>query len=366
MQRVMFKVKNPVVSSRVIFFAMIVSVAMVSCEKDENNNSSTSGSTTNFTRTNLVSNNSQDSGARVDATLINGWGIAFSPTGNPWVSSEGGGVAEPYDATGNQVIPPVSIPSASAATGGEPTGIVFNSSATAFVLPGGGVAKFIFVGDDGVISGWSSGASAERVVDNSATSSYKGVAIANDSTGIFLYAANFKQSRIDVFDSSFAAVNKTFGDPDLPEGYSPFNIQNIGGQLYVTYAKLGIDGDEEKGVGLGYVDIYKPDGSLVKRFASQGDLNAPWGIAMAPSGFLDGNSSNVILVGNFGDGYINAYSPDGSLIGKLSSKGTPIVIDGLWGISFAPSSAATIPATRLFFAAGPNDEQNGLFGYIDR
>ena len=119
-------------------------------------------------------------------------------------------------------------------------------------------------------------------------------------------------------------------------------------------------------MGLGYVDIYKPDGSLVKRFASQGDLNAPWGIAMAPSGFLDGNSSNVILVGNFGDGYITAYSPDGSFIGKLSSKGTPIVIDGLWGISFAPSSAATIPATRLFFAAGPNDEQNGLFGYIDK
>jgi len=276
MQRVMFKVKNTVVSSRVIFFAMIISVGMVSCEKDENNNSSTSGSTTNFTRTNLVSNNSQDSGAKVDATLVNGWGIAFSPTGNPWISSQVGGVAEAYDATGNQVIPPVSIPSASSATGGHPTGAVFNSSATAFVLPGGGVAKFIFVGDDGVISGWSSGAAAERVLDNSSTSSYTGVTIANDSNGIFLYAANFKQSRIDVFDSSFAVVNKTFGDPDLPEGYSPFNIQNIGGQLYVTYAKLGSDGDEEKGVGLGYVDIYKPDGSLVKRFASQGDLNAQW------------------------------------------------------------------------------------------
>jgi uncharacterized protein (TIGR03118 family) len=366
MQRVMFKVNNTVVSSRVIFFALIISVAMVSCEKDDNNNSSTSGSTTNFSRTNLVSNNNQDSGARVDATLVNGWGIAFSPAGNPWISSQANGVAEAYDATGSQVIPPVSIPSASSATGGHPTGAVFNNSATAFVLPGGGVAKFIFVGDDGVISGWSSGTAAERVLDNSSTSAYTGVTIANDSTGIFLYAANFKQSRIDVFDSSFALVNKTFGDPDLPEGYSPFNIQNIGGQLYVTYAKLGSDGDEEKGVGLGYIDIYKPDGSLVKRFASQGDLNAPWGVAMAPAGFLDGNSSNVILVGNFGDGYIHAYSPDGSLIGKLSSKGTPIVIDGLWGISFAPSSAATIPATRLFFAAGPNDEQNGLFGYIDK
>ena len=169
-----------------------------------------------------------------------------------------------------------------------------------------------------------------------------------------------------MFDSSFTAVNKTFADPDLPEGYSPFNIQNIGGQLYVMYAKLGSNGDEEKGAGLGYVDIYNPNGSLVKRLASQGELNAPWGVAVAPPGFLDGNNSNVILVGNFGDGNINAYSSDGSFMGKLSSNGTPIVIDGLWGISFAPSSAATIPPTRLFFAAGPNDEQNGLFGYIDK
>jgi len=365
MQNVMSKMKSTTKYSKVIFPLLILSIIIVSCHKDENN-SSTSGSTTNFNRVNLVSNNSQDSGARVDPNLINAWGIAFSPTGNPWLSSEGDGVSVVYDATGNQVLPPVSIPSASANTGGHPTGTVFNSSATAFVLPGGGIAKFIFAGDDGVISGWSSGTAAERVMDNSSTSSYTGVTIANDSTGIFLYAANFKQSRIDVFDSSFTAVSKTFADPDLPEGYSPFNVQNIGGQLYVMYAKLGSDGDEEKGAGLGYVDIYKPDGSFVKRFASQSELNAPWGVAMAPSGFLDGNNSNVILVGNFGDGYINAYSPDGSLIGKLSSKGTPIMIDGLWGISFAPSSAANIPGTRLFFAAGPNGEQNGLFGYIDR
>ena len=365
MQRVMSKLKRATKFAKAIFPLLILSIIILSCHKEENN-SSTSGSTTNFNRVSLVSSNSQDSGARVDANLMNGWGIAFSPTGNPWISSEGGGLSLAYDATGNPVIPPVSIPSASANTGGHPTGAVFNSSATAFVLPGGGVAKFIFVGDDGVISGWSSGTAAERVMDNSATSSYTGVTIANDSAGVFLYAANFKQSRIDVFDSSFAAVSKTFADPDLPEGYSPFNIQNLGGQLYVVYAKLGSGGDEEKGAGLGYVDIYKPDGSFVKRFASQGELNAPWGVAMAPSGFLDGNSSNVILVGNFGDGNINAYSPDGSFIGKLSSNGTPIVIDGLWGISFAPSSASTIPPNRLFFAAGPNDEQNGLFGYIDR
>ena len=365
MQNVMFKIKSVARDAKAIFVLLTLSIVIASCHKDENN-SMPSASSTNFNRVNLVSSNSQDSGARVDPNLINGWGIAFSPTGNPWLSSEGGGVSVAYDATGNQVIPPVSIPSASANMGGHPTGTVFNGSATAFVLPGGSVARFIFVGDDGVISGWSSGTAAERVKDNSATSSYTGVTIANDSTGIFLYAANFKQSRIDVFDSSFTAVNKTFADPDLPEGYSPFNIQNIGGQLYVMYAKLGSNGDEEKGAGLGYVDIYNPNGSLVKRLASQGELNAPWGVAVAPPGFLDGNNSNVILVGNFGDGNINAYSSDGSFMGKLSSNGTPIVIDGLWGISFAPPSAATIPPTRLFFAAGPNDEQNGLFGYIDK
>jgi len=352
--------------TKAIFLALIISGALVNCHKDENSNSSTSGSTTNFTRVNLVSNSSQDSGVRVDPDLMNGWGVAFSPTGNLWVSSEGGGVSVMYDATGNQILPPISIPSISAATGGQPTGIVFNSSTTAFVLPGGGVSKFIFAGGDGLISGWSSGTAAERVLNNSPTSSYTGVTIADDSSGIFLYAANFRQSRIDVFDSNFQAVTKTFADPNLPEGYSPFNIQNLGGQLYVTYAKLGSDGYEEKGAGLGYVDVYNPNGSLVKRFASQGDLNAPWGVARAPAGFLDGNSSSVILIGNFGDGYILAYSPDGSLIGKLSSNGMPIAIDGLWGISFAPSSASTIPATRLFFAAGPNDEQNGLFGYIDK
>jgi len=367
MQRVMSKMKRTAGYPKALFLVMIFSVAIVSCHKDENNkNSSTAGSSTNFTRAILVSNNSQDSGARVDANLVNGWGIVFSPTGNPWISSEGAGVSVVYDPSGNQVLPPLSIPSGSANTGGHPTGAVYNSSATAFMLPGGGVAKFIFAGDDGVISGWSSGAVAERVVNNSTTAAYTGVTIANDSAGTFLYAANFKQSRIDVFDSSFQPVSMTFADPGMTEGYSPFNIQNLGGQLYVTYAQLGPDGDEVKGAGLGFVDIFKPDGSLIGRFASQGDLNAPWGLAMAPSGFLDGNNSNVILVGNFGDGRINAYSQDAKFIGQLSSNGTPITIDGLWGISFAPSSASTVPPNRLFFSAGPNAEKNGLFGYIDR
>lgn len=364
MQRVMSTVKSAIYP-KAIFLLIILSIIIGSCHKDENN-SSTSGSTTNFTRVNLVSNNSQDSGVKVDASLVNGWGIAFSPTGNPWVSSADGSVALAYDASGNQVLPPVSIPSASASTGGHPTGAVFNISTTAFMLPGGSVARFIFAGEDGVISAWGSGNAAERVVDKSATASYRGITIASDGTGNFLYAANFKESKIDVFDSSFAAVTKSFTDPNLPAGYSPFNIQNIGGQLYVMYAKLGSGGEEAKGTGFGYVDIFKGDGSLVGRFASAGTLNAPWGVAMAPPGFLDGTNSNVILIGNFGDGMINAYSPDGALIGRLMSNGKPIAIDGLWGISFAPSSASAIRPTRLFFAAGPNDEANGLFGYIDK
>ena len=366
MQRVISKMKSIRRHTKAMVLVLAISAVIISCHKDDNNNSSASGSTTNFVRVNLVSNNSQDGGATLDPKLMDGWGIAFTPTGNPWVCSEGGGSILIYDATRSQITPPVIIPSASAATGGQPTGIVFNSSATAFVLPSGSVAKFIFVGGDGVISGWSSGTGAERVRDNSGPSSYTGGTIANDSSAVFLYVANFKQSRIDVFDSSFQAVTKTFADPDLPKGYSPFNIQNLGGKLYVMYAKLGSNGYDEKGAGFGYVDIFKPDGTFVGRFASQGDLNAPWGIAMASSGFLAGDGSNVILIGNFGDGRINAYSTDAKFIGPLSSNGTPITIDGLWGISFAPASAATIPQTRLYFAAGPNDEQNGLFGYIDK
>lgn len=352
--------------TEVMFLVLTISAAIVSCQKvKNNNNSSTSGLTTNFALVNLVSNNSQYSGATVDPNLLDGWGITFSPTGNAWISSEGSGMIVIYDVTSNRILSTVSIPSASTATGGQPTGVVFNSSTTGFVLPGGGVAKFIFVGGNGVISGWSSGTTAEKVLDNSPAASYTGVTIANDSSGIFLYAANFKQSRIDVFDSSFYAVTKTFVDPYLPQGYSPFNVQNLGGLLYVAYAKLGSSGYDKKGAGLGYVDIFKPDGTFVNRFASQGELNAPWGIAIAPPGFLDGDSSDV-LVGNFGDGRINVYSSDAKFIGQLSSNGTPITIDGLWGISFAPASAPTIPQTRLYFAAGPNDEQDGLFGYIDK
>jgi uncharacterized protein (TIGR03118 family) len=320
-------------------------------------------SSQNFTQVNLVASNNTYSGARVDPNFINGWGIAFSPTGNAWISSEGAGTSVIYNKEGAQVLAPVTIPTASASTGGSPTGQVFNATAD-FVLPGGNPAKFIFAGTDGVISAWNAGGAAVKVIDGSATSVYTGIALAADGGNNFLYAANFKLARIDVFDKNFAAVSKPFADPSLPSGFSPFNIQNIGGQLYVMYAKVDeATGEEAKGAGLGYVDIYNPNGSLVKRFASQGMLNAPWGIAQAPAGFLD-NHGSAILVGNFGDGRINAYDTDGNLMGSIMANGSPVQIDGLWAISFAPSTATDVDPNWLFFAAGPNDEQDGVYGYL--
>ena len=157
-------------------------------------------------------------------------------------------------------------------------------------------------------------------------------------------------------------------DHDIPPGYSPFNIQNVNGQLYVMYAKVGPSGDEVKGAGFGYVDIYNPDGSLDRRFATRGTLNAPWGVAAAPQGFWGDNdkddANGIILVSNFGDGRINAFNKIGFLLGQLKSKGKPIEIDGLWGISFPPSTATGVDPGRLYFAAGPDGEAHGLFGYI--
>ena len=320
-----------------------------------------------FTQVNLVGNNDEYNPARVDPLLVNGWGLAFSPTGIAWISAEGTGVSTVYNSEGSQVLPAVSIPSPGGATGGHPTGVVFNGT-TDFKLPNGNPARFIFDGVDGVISGWNGGPAAIKVVDNSSTSAYTGLAIAKDGVNNFLYAANFRAGKIDVFDKDWVEVNtKPFMDPSLPAGYAPFNIQTVGQQLYVTYAKVDpAEGEEEKGPGLGYVDIYNTDGSFVKRFVSNGQLNAPWGIAWAPAGFFgtDERAQPAILIGNFGDGHINAYSQDGNFLGQLRAHGNPIVIEGLWAISFPPATATSINPNRLYFAAGPDDEEDGLFGYI--
>ena len=325
-----------------------------------------------FNQVNLLDNNGEYGAARTDPAFINGWGMSFSPGGTIWVSVEGSGLSEVLDKTGNVVLPAVTIPTVGdAVTGGHPSGQVFNGT-SGFKLPNGNPARFIFAGLDGVISGWNGGPAAVTAIDDSPSGAvYSGIALAADGGANFLYVANFSARKIDVYDSLWAEVEKPFTDPNLPAGYSPFNIRLIGDWLYVMYAKVGPDGDEDKGPGNGYVDIFKTDGSFVKRFASRGALNAPWGVAEASSGFFDadmdmGNVSNAILVGNFGDGRINVYDESGNFIGPIRSKNKPLEIDGLWAISFAPVTATTVNPNWLFFAAGPDDEADGLFGYITK
>jgi len=359
-------------------FLPSILVIIMSCQKSITNQQQdeiaqvqkTPQSLKDLEQVNLIANNDKYGAARVDANLINGWGISFASNANgtTWISSEGQGVSLVVNKEGGQAIAPVAIPSPSASTGGHPSGQVFNGG-TGFRLPNGTPARFIFAGLDGVISGWNGGSAAIKKVDDSPDAVYSGITIAADGIDTFLYVANFSERKIDVYDTAWAEVSKPFIDNELPSGYSPFNIQNINGKLYVMYAKVGPDGDEIKHQGFGIVDVYNPDGSLMKRFLSNGQLDAPWGVAKAPAGFWgNGNSDiqNVILVGNFGDGRINAFDANGHFLGQLRSHGNPIVIEGLWAITFPPATATAIDPGRLYFAAGPADEEDGLFGYIDK
>jgi uncharacterized protein (TIGR03118 family) len=348
-----------------------------------------------FDQVNLVANNDEYSAAHIDPALLNAWGLAFSSGGTAWVNSTGGHISAVYDKEGAFVAarPAVNIPSPGGATGGSPTGIIFNSTATDFILSNGRSAAFIFVGVDGILSGWNglAGNNALVIKNNVATSAYTGLTLAKNAGVNYLYAANFRTGKIDVWDKSFAPVSLPFKDNHIPAGYAPFNIQVVGSWLYVTYAKVGPDGRDQPGNGNGYVTIFNTDGSLVKRFATRGALNAPWGVAQAPSSFFvdadndqddknnsghgnSGNSSgisnsgsgdeNIILVGNFGDGRINAFRLNGDFLGQVKSHGHVISINGLWALSFPPATATAIDPNRLYFTAGPDKEQNGIFGYL--
>jgi uncharacterized protein (TIGR03118 family) len=376
MKQVFQKVIKLPFTSSIIIFGSLLLIAISSCQKETRQTmpeelqvAKDSKSVKDFVQVNLVGDNDEYNPTRTDANLVNGWGITFPTSGPAWVSAEGTGKSVIYAGDGTPAaISPVSIPGAGSSTVGHPTGVVFNGSTTDFKLPNGNPARFIFAGADGVISGWNGGSTAIKKADDSPDASYLGIALAADGSDHFLYVANFAEKKIDVYDTAWKEVSKPFMDPDLPSDYSPFNIQNIGGKLYVMYSKLGADGDEVVSPGNGYVDIYNPDGSLVKRFISRGQLNAPWGIAQAPAGFWGDETDiqNVILVGNFGDGHINAYNSDGAFLGQLRAHGNPIFIEGLWGISFAPSTSTSINHNFLYFAAGPDDETHGLFGYISK
>jgi uncharacterized protein (TIGR03118 family) len=320
-----------------------------------------------YVQTNLVSNVSGYGNARIDANLANAWGIAIGPTGAFWISSNHAGLTTIYDRNGAQLLAPISIPFNGTPNGGSPTGVVYNNTPN-FIIPANNQAsKFIYASEDGTLTAWNSGTSAVTVADKSATAVYKGLALASDGGANFLYAANFKEGKIDVFDKDFKPITtKPFLDPSIPAGFAPFNIQSIGNELYVTYAKQKAPDnmDDQKGLGNGYINIFNPDGTLVKRFASQGTLNSPWGITRAPEGF--GLGQNMILVGNFGDGFINIFDANGSYKGQLKNDNTLISIDGLWALEFPRNNIPAGDQNQLFFTAGPNDETNGLFGYIAR
>jgi uncharacterized protein (TIGR03118 family) len=306
-----------------------------------------------------------------DRNLVNPWGISFSPTSPFWISDNGTGLVTVYDGNGNPAPAAspiiVTVPPAGGGTPpSAPTGQVFNST-SGFLLDGVNKALFLFATEDGTISEWNpmvDATNAKLKVDNSASGTvYKGLAIG--ATG-FLYAADFHGRKIDWFNPDFSpVVNPTaFLDATIPLDFAPFNIQNLGGLLYVTYAKQDADKkDDVPGAGLGYVDVFDLSGTLLRRFASQGTLNAPWGLAIAPPNF--GDFSNALLVGNFGDGRINAFSlSDGAFLGQmLEPSSGPLVIDGLWALTFGNGGQAGSPGI-LYFTAGIDDENHGLFGEI--
>jgi uncharacterized protein (TIGR03118 family) len=313
-----------------------------------------------------------------DEHLKNAWGLAFNPTGFAWVADEDANVSTLYDGNG-QPSPPVPQPlvveiPGPDATKGNPTGIVFSGGPDFVVSKGGvsGPARFIFATEQGNLAGWAPNVDATHAVfvpkDPADTDEavYTGLALSGNGTTHLLYAANFLQGRIDVFDGTFkhVSVPGRFRDSHLPARFSPFGIQAINGDLYVAYAKQDESGEEEvQGQGLGLVDVFDPDGRLLRRVATRGVLNAPWGLALAPASF--GKFGGALLVGNLGDGTINAFGPlTGKFLGSLRDRNNRrLHIDGLWGLQFG-NGVFALKTNQLFYTAGPNDEENGAFGVI--
>ena len=299
-----------------------------------------------------------------DTNLVNAWGLAASATSPWWVANNGTSTSTLYNGNTGQPVPLV----VSVGVDSGPTGVVFNGG-SGFVVTSGSSsapARFIFDSEDGLIRGWNPGVDPTNAVVAPATADpdaiYKGLAIA----GGMLYASDFHNGVVDVFDGSWNLVNQ-FTDPGLPSGYAPFGIQAIGSRIFVSFAKQDADAEDEiAGQGLGFVDAFDTAGNLVARVAQHGQLNAPWGLALAPANF--GRFSGDLLVGNFGDGKILAFEPQSNghfgFRGQLrASSGHAIAIDGLWALGFGNGANAG-PTNTLFFTAGPDEETHGLFGRI--
>ena len=324
------------------------------------------GGATRYRQTNLVSN-IPGLARLTDPNLVNPWGMAAGPKTPLWVADNGADVATLYQDAVSALPLVVSIPD------GAPTGQVFNPT-NGFVVKSGtssGPAMFIFASENGDITGWNKNvpppapSTQAQPAVHTPNAVYKGLAMASSGGKTYLYATDFHDNRIDVFDSNFApaTLSGNFTDPGLPAGFAPFGIQAFGNRLYVSYAMQDADAhDDVRGAGNGFVDVFTSSGHMVKRLITRGALNSPWGMVIAPRGF--GSLSRDLLVGNFGNGLINAYDPStGSFRGTLLGPGRqPIRNDGLWGLRFG--NGVTGSPRTLLFTAGIDDESDGLFGEI--
>ena len=342
-----------------------------------------------YVQTNLVTGNTAAVADFTDPSLLNPWGVAFFPGGPFWISDNGTGVSTLYEGNGTKVALTVTIPTPLGDTNPGapgPSGMVWNGNPMAFLVGNNptntAAALFMWATEDGTIAAWQGGlipeTEAVTVVANpdfvnGGTGNdpvYKGLAIGNNSSGLFLYATNFRDGKIAVWDSTFsststaaAALNAKFIDHNIPDGFAPFGIQNINGQLWVTYAKQdAAKHDPVPGKGDGFVDVFDTDGNLIRRFAQRGVLNAPWGMVLTPDHF--GEFTNDILIGNFGDGKISAWEPKtADFIDVMrNDKGKPIELGTLWTLVFG-NGLVSSPQT-LYFTTGLVMENDGLFGTL--
>ena len=345
--------------------------------------------TTGFTDTALVASNAAavKTTTIIDANLSNPWGLAVAPGLPFWIADNNSNVATLYsgkgaiqtiDVTGSNAVG-IAIPASAAGVQANPTGQVYNGNGGFLISTSNGqeTALFIFDGEGGTIAAWAmdSGAAAvtaydDGVVNGASHAVYKGLALGTVNGASFLYATDLHNNKIDVFDTNFAKpadMQGKFIDPNMPTGFVPFGILALNNQLYVTYAmRDGAMHDEITGAGLGYVDVFDFSGSFISRFASAGVLNAPWGIALAPAGF--GSLAGDVLIGNFGDGTINIFTPNGSSLATSVSpltvtNGGTATIPGLWSLVFGNGDSDK-PLTTLFYTAGFADQTDGVFGSI--
>lgn len=378
--------------SRYIVSAAAVAAAMLVTAPVRADDDGQFGGANRYVQTNLTSD-LPNVAPNTDPVLQNAWGVAFTPAASPfWISDNATGCSTLYDGAGvpqpatplrvklplpGGMVPPTACMHNDPnhplnPTPAAPTGLVWNpttSPMTGFLVPGTTLpATFIWDTEDGTIAAWTGGLTppdqAVLAADNSPGAVYKGLVFGVNSQGVFLFATNFRAGTVDVFDHNYKPFTTKggFADPRIPSGFAPFGIQNINGDLFVTYAKQNAaKHDDVAGRGNGFVDVFDTDGNLVRRFASRGSLNSPWGVVRASFAF--GRFSGDILVGNFGDGRINAFDSDGHFLGAIRDpKGKPISIDGLWTLTLGGGRNSS--SDTLYFTAGPNGETDGLFGTI--